>query len=536
MAPDDLDMLPATPSRVVPNDVRLAIAHMRDNVAGHVTATELAQAAGVTGRTLRRHFVEFLGQPPLVHFRRIRLAAARAALLAANGDAGTVTEIASRFGFAHFGRFSADYRRQFGELPSATRARGKAAAARSICLAPLDHPHDRRQAPSIVVFTLRTPPGLVEERLFAEALAEHLAAMLTRAHGFSVRLARQTGEHGAATRAASERYCLSGHVTRPAAGGVRVVAHLTDRAAGDVHLWGDAFEGVAANLPALHARVVEAVVRAIRPSIEEAEIEAARRKPTQNLLARDLVLRAMPLVLAADPASAARALTMLEDAIALDPDDPAPVALAGWCRMQFVLYHTVDDFDAERARAQLLADRAAALDPLGDPLVLTARGGVAFMARRRGEADALLARAHAIDPGFGWAWERRAWVCTCQRQAVPALALFQRAIALKGKRTPMTNCFAGIGTALFDAGRYEKSAWWVARAMAENPGAVWFNRLLAPPLMMLDERRMARGSLDRLLRAYPDITRSRICASLPNPAVTERLPPDKSLVSLGLPA
>ena len=36
----------------------------------------------------------------------------------------SVTDIAERWNFNHLGRFSADYRARFGELPSATLQRG----------------------------------------------------------------------------------------------------------------------------------------------------------------------------------------------------------------------------------------------------------------------------------------------------------------------------------------------------------------------------------------------------------------------------
>ena len=159
-----------------------------------------------------------------------------------------------------------------------------------------------------------------------------------------------------------------------------------------------------ADLSGLLDRVVEAVVGAVRPGIETAEIECARRKPRSDLRASDLVLRALPFVLASDPTSAQVALGPLEEAMALDPDDPRPVALAAWCRTQLVVYGRTGSSSEARRQATSLADRAGALDPLADPLVLTARSGALMGAGRLAEAKDLLARAAAMDPSFGWVW------------------------------------------------------------------------------------------------------------------------------------
>jgi hypothetical protein len=146
------------------------------------------------------------------------------------------------------------------------------------------------------------------------------------------------GRPGPTARELGARYCLAGRIARAPDGRVRVVARLLDLAAGGVHLWGDAYDGTSADPLGLQDRVVAGVVHAVPPAVQGAEIERARRAPERDLGARDLVLRALPLALAADPTSAGRALGPLEEAMGLDPDDPAPVALAGWCRAQLVLY------------------------------------------------------------------------------------------------------------------------------------------------------------------------------------------------------
>jgi AraC family ethanolamine operon transcriptional activator len=57
----------------------------------------------------------------MAYLKQVRLEHARSALQsgAAFTSAG-VTQVAFNCGFSHLGRFAADYRAQFGELPSAT--------------------------------------------------------------------------------------------------------------------------------------------------------------------------------------------------------------------------------------------------------------------------------------------------------------------------------------------------------------------------------------------------------------------------------
>jgi transcriptional regulator GlxA family with amidase domain len=53
----------------------------------------------------------------------LRLSGARRALLSADCELTTVTEVAMCFGFVELGRFSVEYRRVFGESPSQTLCR-----------------------------------------------------------------------------------------------------------------------------------------------------------------------------------------------------------------------------------------------------------------------------------------------------------------------------------------------------------------------------------------------------------------------------
>jgi transcriptional regulator GlxA family with amidase domain len=105
---------------------------LRDNLAEPVTIAELSRVAGVSERTLRAAFREFLGLSPKQYTIAERLRATHEALQTADPKTTTVTDVAMSFGFYELGRFAGRYRLAFGESPSATLrhdAAGRAAQA-----------------------------------------------------------------------------------------------------------------------------------------------------------------------------------------------------------------------------------------------------------------------------------------------------------------------------------------------------------------------------------------------------------------------
>jgi len=116
------DALRRRETRVAPRDVRRAAEYIREHAGEPITLADLVRASAVAGRTLLQHFRDFYGVSPMRYLRNHRLQRVRDELVAAT--AGPVSEIASRWGFAHLGRFAIEYRRRFGECPSSTRVRG----------------------------------------------------------------------------------------------------------------------------------------------------------------------------------------------------------------------------------------------------------------------------------------------------------------------------------------------------------------------------------------------------------------------------
>ena len=81
------------------------------------------------------------------------------------------------------------------------------------------------------------------------------------------------------------RYVLEGSV-RKAGSRVRITGQLIDTATG-AHLWADRFDGALEDIFELQDQVTAGVVSAIAPKLDQAEIERAKRKPTDSLDAYD---------------------------------------------------------------------------------------------------------------------------------------------------------------------------------------------------------------------------------------------------------
>lgn len=103
-----------------PEYVRKTAEYLAANVARPVRLGELATLTGVSVRALQLGFLQHRGCTPMEFLRERRLELARTKLLL---HGASVSDVARECGFAHLGRFSAQYRARFGELPSDTRRR-----------------------------------------------------------------------------------------------------------------------------------------------------------------------------------------------------------------------------------------------------------------------------------------------------------------------------------------------------------------------------------------------------------------------------
>ncbi len=374
----------------------------------------------------------------------------------------------------------------------------------------LDGAPELPERPSIAVLPFDNMSGDPEQEYFADGVVESITAALSRIRSFVV-IARNSafaykGRHKNIREIGRELgvgYLLEGSVQR-AGGRVRITVQLIE-AAGGAHIWAEKYDGALDDIFELQDRITEQVAGALQPSIRLAEVERARRKRPQDLGAYDYAMRAMPHVWRLEKQAAERALALLDEALAIDPDYPLALALAAWCWAQRSVYNWVEDMATARAKALALAERAASLST-DDPLILSVLGTVHTFARNYGAARVLLERAVQLDPNSAWALSRLGWLEVYSAQPEAAHSHFQRALRLSPLDPMNFNNHVGIASAFQVAGEPARAAEEFQRALNERPNALWIHRQLAPALLAAGREDEAMASRDALVAAYPNFT------------------------------
>jgi AraC-like DNA-binding protein/Tfp pilus assembly protein PilF len=465
---------------------------MRGNAGRDWSVTELAEAAGLSSRTLQRQFRTFLGQTPRATLRDVRFESARRELLQGLPDI-KVMDVALRCGFPHFGRFSVGYRRRFGETPSQTLKR-QAVFSDALSAMPAFFVANRNRLP-VALGPIDAGP---EHSEIARSIADELANALNRAGATVVRQPGAARYQLTGTVSGSERQTRLTFRLIDAETGRHLTAHRSDGPLGD---------------DVLDERLATKIVAAMQPCLRLAETDRASRKPEAELTPHDLALRAMPWVLSLNAEGNAHALDLLERAMQRDPGNALATALAAWAYGQRVVYHFAPTPNEDRARSAELARKAQTLG--GDATVLAILGNALTFLHDLTTAELMVRKALSIDGGSAWAWSRSGWLDVYNGDADSGIERFKIALDLAPNDSLAFNSMVGIGCAHFESGRYSEAARWQQRALAEHPSATWIHRTMCPAYVLVGAESEAHRSVTALREDYPDLTVSEVQQGLP---------------------
>ena len=156
--------------------------------------------------------------------------------------------------------------------------------------------------PSIAVLPFQNMSGDPEQEYFADGMVEEIITALSRIRWLFV-IARNSSfaykgraiDKKQVGRELGVRYVLEGSV-RKAGNRVRITAQLIEALDG-AHLWADRFDGSLEDIFDLQDKVASSVAGVIEPALQAAETARSANRPTHDLTAYDLYLRAYEIVL-----------------------------------------------------------------------------------------------------------------------------------------------------------------------------------------------------------------------------------------------
>jgi adenylate cyclase len=369
--------------------------------------------------------------------------------------------------------------------------------------------------PSIAVLPFQNMSGDPEQEYFTDGMVEEIITALSRFESLFVIARNSTFTYkGKALnikqvgRELGVRYVMEGSV-RKAASRLRITGQLIDAATGR-HLWADHFDGGLDDVFELQDRVTSSVVAAIAPKLEQAEIERARRKPTESLDAYDYFLRAMASVNLFTRDGFLRARPLFHRATELDPAYAAPYGMAAWCVVLARANGWLTDLQRETAEAVELARRAAAIGK-GDPTALWSNGMcLGYLAGEIETGITLVDRALALNPNLAMAWGMSGWLHVYLGKHAEAIECFERAMRLNPLDHYAITSHNGICFALLFVGRYEEAASWARKGMLEQPDSALPARVAAAAYALSGKIVEAREAMARMRALDPSLRLSNL--------------------------
>jgi len=368
--------------------------------------------------------------------------------------------------------------------------------------------------PSIAVLPFANLSGDPEQEYFADGMVEEIITALSRirwlfviARNSSFTYKGQADDVKQVGRELGVRYVLEGSV-RKAGGRVRITAQLIDATSG-AHLWADRFDGSLEDIFDPQDKVASSVAGVIEPTLQAAETARSENRPTNDITAYDLYLRAYAMVLSSTRQSL-EALFLLEQAIERDPRCGPALAWAAFCCLRLLRDGRSEDPAADRLKGHDFAKRA--LEVTGDDPGILANAALAlgYFGEDIGAMLALVDRALALNPNFARGWYISGVLRLWAGQPDIAIEHLEASLRLS-PRARVGNSLAGIGAAHFLSRRFDEAVPKLLLTIQDSPSFTHPYRVLAACYAHMGRLDEAREIFERLRT----ITRGAVPSTTP---------------------
>ncbi len=371
--------------------------------------------------------------------------------------------------------------------------------------------------PSIAVLPFTNMSGDGEQEFLADGMSEDIITGLSRFGGLLVIARNSTftykGEAIDVRRVADDlnvRYVLEGSV-RKSGRRVRVTAQLIEAESGN-HLWAERYDRDLDDIFEVQDEVTAAIIAAIAPEIDQAEIDRARRQPTENLDAWGFYQRSLALNPSGEEADLTAAIQLLDRAIAMDPNFTDAVAMAAYARLRLVFFYPSDHSPAMVEDARTLLQTAMRQDR-GNGNALLAKARLHHYLGERGAAVETCREAMAINPSASLVHHELAFMLARAGRHEDAQTVLDTADRLSPRDPRMSGRYMIRAIGCYELGRIEEAAAWALKAQrSENP-RYWCDALLVAALYRLGRTEEMNTAIDALFARHPGFSVSGFEAS-----------------------
>jgi len=361
--------------------------------------------------------------------------------------------------------------------------------------------------PSIAVLPFQNMSGDPEQEYFADGMVEEIITVLSRIRWLFV-IARNSsftykGKAIDAKQVGRElgvRYVLEGSV-RKGGNRVRITAQLIEAATG-AHLSADRFDGSLEDVFDLQDKVASSVAGVIEPALQAAETIRSVYRPTADLTAYDLYLRAYAMALS----SALRipeALRLIEQAIETDPRYGPALAWGALCCFRLLVDDQSEDREADRLKGADFARRALEVAGEDPGILANAAVALAYFGEDIGAMMALVDRALVLNPNHARGWQISGLLRLWAGQPDIAIEHVNAALRLS-PRARVGTSLTTIGAAHFFSRRFDEAVPKLLLAIQDDPSFPQLYRYLAACYAHMGRLDDARKVVTRLRAITPD--------------------------------
>jgi TolB-like protein/class 3 adenylate cyclase len=368
--------------------------------------------------------------------------------------------------------------------------------------------------PSIAVLPFANMSGDPEQEYFADGMVEEIITALSRIRWLFVIARNSTFTYkGQAVdvkqvgRELGVRYVLEGSV-RKAGGRVRITAQLIDATSG-AHLWADRFDGSLEDVFDLQDKVAANVAGVIEPALQAAEMRRSADRPTTDLSAYDLYLRALAAFFPITKERTLDALGLLEQAIAIDRHYGPALSWAAFCHVRLVTERWAEEPETFRREAIDLARQALQAGENDPGILANAAHVLAYFGEDIGAMVGLVDRALALNPSFARGWNVSGTLRVWAGQPDLAIEHVETSLRLSPRErmgTPLYN----IGVAYFFKRQFDEAASKLVLSIQADPGFPPSYRFLGACYAHMGRLDEARAILARLREITPVVIPSVI--------------------------